>query len=184
MKQEPDNVIEEKIVTHCHHHWIVLIIPTLLYLSTLSLVSSAALIIRHQIELLTEIKNIIYLISFLILIITTHYYFIFVIAHFLKHFMVTDKRIIVFDYLPYYKHNIDFLELKNIYEVQKKKNGFFKNLFDYGSVMINTIGKDSTVLMNNLPKPGKFANTIGALIHTEEDKKRNTKINEIKENYQ
>ena len=64
--------------------------------------------------------------------------------------------------VPYVRHDISFINIKEIHEIEKKKHGIWQNLLHYGNVEINLAARPDTIRIEHVPHSSDFVN----LVHT------------------
>lgn len=102
-------------------------------------------------------------VAFFVLLVAHHWVFIYFLSHALSGWAVTDQRIIEFKFLPYVRHDMEYLSIEEIGEIEKHQRGLVKNLFHYGEVDINIASSQQTVNYHFVPYPGRFVDLVSRL---------------------
>jgi hypothetical protein len=153
----PSNEYNEEIVMIVNDHWIVLLKKLIaivigIFLVT-TIVFSASIIKGH-------VSTILYLIAFITATILVHWMFISFISWSLSNWIITTKRVILFNQIPFVKNNSRIILISEIHEIEKKKQRIIQNIFDYGEVHINVAASPQAICLYYIPKPSRFVNII------------------------
>lgn len=157
-----DSTYEEDILVAVNDHWVVLVVPTFAYiLFLLSMVGLWYLIKAvYEIQLLCEI------LKFLLVLLSTaatHVYLIYLIKWELSSVILTNKRIINLEIVPYLTNTVSFINVSEIHEVEKKKDGLLPNLLDYGDLQVNVAALPVPMNLKYVPRPTQFVHLIQLL---------------------
>ncbi len=134
----------EHVVTFFRHHWItllpelvlsILILATLIFLIILlaPLATNADYKTLFQVGLFIVVPLMTYFI---------HMLFLEFIKHFMQTIIITDCRIVEVKKTIFIKDSEDTLFLENIQDVRKQQNGFWKNIFGFGDLIIVMASSD------------------------------------------
>ena len=86
-------------------------------------------------------------------------------------FIITDERIVDFDFYGLIYKEISDAKIENIQDVTYKVAGFLPNLLDYGSVLIQTAAQIPQFEFMDVPHPARVARVLRELITEEEVEK-------------
>lgn len=75
-------------------------------------------------------------------------------------FIVTDQRIIDFDYKPYSNYSVSEVALQDIQEVKERSSGFIGDIFNYGNVFVLSANDNTKMICGNVPSPTKVRDII------------------------
>ncbi|HUW21169.1 MAG TPA: PH domain-containing protein [Candidatus Bathyarchaeia archaeon] len=99
----------------------------------------------------------------------------FIFQHFLgwffNVFIITDERIIDFDFYGLIYKEISDAKTEDIQDVTYRVGGFLRNLFNFGDVFIQTAAEQARFEFYNVPDPGRVAKILRELISEEEIEK-------------
>jgi hypothetical protein len=146
----------EEVIAALHDHWIVMFIPLIIYISGWILFLFLFYLVWIIKAASISLGLIMLLLAFLVLFITHHLFFLFLIKHLLSILVVTNKRLIRFSFSPFLQDDISYIEMDQIGEIDKKKHGILQNILNYGEVSINM----NSITFNYIPYPSKFINLI------------------------
>jgi hypothetical protein len=68
-------------------------------------------------------------------------------------YLVTNERIVDYDYKPFVSRGASEIALENIEDVSEKSIGFIPSMFDYGDVDIYSAAEKSAIIFAQVPKP-------------------------------
>ena len=83
-------------------------------------------------------------------------------------FIITDERIVDFDFYGLIYKEISDAKTEDIQDVTYRVGGFLKNLFNFGDVFIQTAAQEARFEFFNVPHPGRVAKILRELITEEE----------------
>lgn len=86
-------------------------------------------------------------------------------------FIITDERIVDFDFYGMIYKEISDAKIENIQDVTYKVAGFLPNLLDYGDVLIQTSAEIPQFEFSDVPQPARVARVLRELITEEEVEK-------------
>lgn len=86
-------------------------------------------------------------------------------------FIITDERIIDIDFISLTYRRITEAQIEKIQDVTYKVGGLLHNLFDYGSVYIQTAGPSPEIEFQQIPKPHIVAKVLNLLMIQEQQEK-------------
>ena len=154
---------DEKFLITVRAHWIVLLPPLLSYALGWVLVLFLYALVQAWTELPLWLHLALYLVNVLILLVVHHWMMIYSFSWLLSSWVVTTKRIITFQFLPYVKHDESFVMIAEIHEIDKTKHGLMQNIFNYGSVDINLAAMNEPVRFIYMKRPVAFVNLVQAI---------------------
>lgn len=91
-------------------------------------------------------------------------------------FIITDERIIDFDFYGLIYKEISDAKTENIEDVTYVIGGFIRNFFDFGSVFIQTAAQVPQFEFHDVPQPGRVAKILRELITEEEIEKMEGRV--------
>lgn len=101
--------------------------------------------------------------AFLVVLVAHHWLFMMVISSELSGWAVTSKRIVEFKFLPYVRHDMSYLSIHEVSEIEKQQHGLVKNFLHYGEVEINIATSQQTIKYHFVPYPGRFVDLVSRL---------------------
>lgn len=78
-------------------------------------------------------------------------------------YLVTNERIVDFNYKPLVSYEIVEAKLENIENVKEKSVGFIPSLFGYGDIIAQTAGQNVILDFLSVPKPTRVRDIIADL---------------------
>jgi hypothetical protein len=81
--------------------------------------------------------------------------------------IITSRRVIDIDFYAILYKEITVAQLSHIEDVTVKSGGYFKSLFDYGTIFIQTAGTEANVEFVDVPYPSKVSEIINKLLSKE-----------------
>ncbi len=153
----------EQVHVFAREHWMSLLTIFSLYLVGVSLSLVLLWLGNGFLE-----KNVIVglsfcFVAFLVLLVSHHWIFIYFLSHCLSGWAITDQRIIEFKFLPYVRHDMEYLSIHEVGEIEKHQQGLLKNFLHYGEVDINIASSQQTVKYFFVPYPGRFVDLVSRL---------------------
>ncbi len=150
----------EAVVSVLGDHWVVFLSPFSLYFVGNAL-GVFLLMLSGNLEGLMSV--IFCSLSMLVLLVTQHAFFIALISLELSTRALTSERVIDFSFLPYVRHDMSYINIRDIKEVEKKQRGILRNLLHYGDVEIVLTSSSKPILFRSLPYPGRFVDLVSRL---------------------
>jgi hypothetical protein len=151
----------EEVIVSLYEHWIVLFKPifafllgTFVFWFLLQFVDG--LYEKGQ-DLFPLILNLVAYSSYLFLV---HWVAIFIFQWSISDWYVTSKRLISFELLVLVKHDVTFVHLERIHEIEEIQHGLFANIFNYGDILLNLSALSTGKKLRYLPQPSKFIGLI------------------------
>ena len=86
-------------------------------------------------------------------------------------FIITDERIVDFDFYGLIYKEISDAKIEHIQDVTYRVGGFLRNLFDFGSVFVQTAAQVPQFEFHDVPQPARVAKVLRELITEEEIEK-------------
>jgi uncharacterized membrane protein YdbT with pleckstrin-like domain len=86
-------------------------------------------------------------------------------------FIITDERIVDFDFYGLIYKEISDAKTEDIQDVTYRVGGFFRNLLNFGDVFIQTAAQIPQFEFSDVPQPGRVAKILRELITEEEIEK-------------
>ena len=157
---------DEEMIVALKDHWVTLVLPIFLYIIGFAL---AIIIAAAAIYLFTDnetVRGIFLLVSIAITILVHQWLFIYFFEHEITAWIITNKRVIAFQYLPYVKHDTSYIIISELHEIDKKKHGLLQNILNYGDVTINLAATPTSVIFNYVPRSSAFVNLLETIHKT------------------
>ena len=153
----------EKLLLLINEHWMILLRIFLLYLLGLCLSGFLFWLGDNLHELAHPLAMALLFLAYLVLLVSHHWFFIYVLSLELSGWAITEKRVIDFQFLPYVRHNMSYINIQEITESEKHQQGLIKNLLHYGDVELNLSASRQSILFKYVPYPGVFVETLSRL---------------------
>lgn len=154
---------DEKVLLFVNEHWMIMLRIFLLYIVGFAL---AALLfwLGHGLHERSQATSLSLVgLSYFVLLVVHHWFFMYLLSLELSGWVITEKRIIDFQFLPYMRHNMNYLTIAEITESEKRQQGLLKNLLHYGEVELNLSASRQTIEFKYVPYPGVFIETLSRL---------------------
>lgn len=173
----PGQDIDEKIYIAVREHPIILIMKILVWLLLVVVLimfrryapESLPQIFEGQTGIIVAIFEQIYL-MFLIMAL-----FIIFVIYYLNLYIVTNMRIVDIDQIGLFKHQVSILNIAQIEDVSSETTGILGNLFDFGTINIQTAGAKERFEFNNVPRPARLSKIIIDLFEQQQGHKPGVK---------
>lgn len=91
-------------------------------------------------------------------------------------FIITDERIIDFDFYSLIYKEISDAKIENIQDVTCRVGGFLRNILDFGHVFIQTAAEIPQFEFYDVPQPARVAKVLRELITEEEIEKMEGRV--------
>lgn len=153
----------EKLLLLINEHWMILLRIGLLYLLGLSLSVFLFWLGDELHELAHPLAMGTLFVAYLVLLVSHHWFFMYVLSLELSGWAITEKRIIDFQFLPYVRHNMSYINIQEITESEKHQQGLVKNFLHYGEVELNLTASREPIHFKYVPYPGVFVETLSRL---------------------
>lgn len=101
--------------------------------------------------------------AFFVVLVVHHWLFMMVVSSELSGWVITNKRIIEFNFLPYVRHDMSYLSIHEVGAIVKQQHGLTKNFLHYGEVEINIATSQQTIKYHFVPYPGRFVDLVSRL---------------------
>lgn len=153
---------DEEVLFFFRMHWSK-VLPGLLLVFLFLLITAAIFIFAKPIYALDysvhELKWII-LLSLSLLMGLLHYEFIKIFYYHLHTAVVTNMRLVIVDKSIYFCDSRESIDLSKIQDVNKKQNGLFPTILNYGELIITLAGSDTLVTIDHVPTPDHYFKRI------------------------
>ncbi|MEI6042154.1 MAG: PH domain-containing protein [bacterium] len=161
---------EEDVILVLHRHWYTLsgqiyIVAILATLPFIALVALSKPIVEYN---LISVFSFLWIVYYLLLWFRLFYV---ICMYVLDNWIVTTKRIVDSLQNGFFHRSVAELQLSKIQDVSYKVNGIMPTFFNYGTVEIQTAGKEVKFLFQNVPNPQRIKDIIMELILEEEEDK-------------
>lgn len=156
----------EQMVVALQDHWITMVMPITIYLIGTVL---AAIVAGFGTVFFADhatLRGIFILAATAIGLLFHHWLFIYFFEHEISAWIVTTKRVISFSFLPYVKHDVTFIIISELHEIDKFKRGLLQNLLNYGTVEVNLAATPTPVKFRYVPRTSAFVNLLETLHKT------------------
>lgn len=139
---------DEHVEAFFRSHWITLMPHIFVNLFFLAII--AILFVNFYSTLLTFVSTppgeIVFVLSMLILTYSIHLFFIKFVNHFLYTVIITNFRIVEIQNIIFIKDLQVSLDMSMIQDVEKKQNGIFKNILNFGELIVVMSSSDIRVI--------------------------------------
>lgn len=158
----PSQAADEKIYIAVREHWVVLALRLAIWSIFLILLiafyalgpsslpglfeGTAALFMK----LVTEVYVLFLALGLLIIF----------VLYYLNLHIITDQRIVDIDQPGLFHHEVSELNIDKIEDVTSETSGVLGNIFDYGTVYVQTAGAKERFEFSNVPNPAKLVKII------------------------
>lgn len=153
----------EKLLLLINEHWMILLRIFFLYLLGLGLSVFLFWLGDNLHELAHPLAMTLLFLGYFVLLVSHHWFFMYVLSLELSGWAITEKRIIDFQFLPYVRHNMAYINIQEITESEKHQQGLIKNFFHYGEVELNLSASRQSIVFKYVPYPGVFVETLSRL---------------------
>ncbi len=158
----PGQTAEEKIYIAIREHWVVLAMRiavwAILLVALIGFYAFAPRTVPGLFEgtagLMTELATQIYILFLGISL------FVIIVLYYLNLHIITNIRIVDIDQEGLFRHVISELHIEKIEDVTSDTSGVLGNIFDYGTVRIQTAGASERFEFQNVPNPAKLVKII------------------------
>lgn len=154
---------EEHCLFFTDEHWIILLRPMLMYLVGTLLSGFLFWLGSGFIERSQNLGLLLVFVAFFNLLITQHSFFLYWISLNVSGWAVTTQRIIDFNFLPYIRHDMVYISIKDVTEIEKHQHGIIKNLLHFGEVELNMASSQKSMVFKWVPFPGRFVDLVSRL---------------------
>lgn len=155
--------LTEQLVEVVKKHWVYLVRPFLFYVLGWA-VSMGILFFSEALFVSQPVLSIVFvMLSVLCLLVSHHAFFFYVLSREASTIVITDKQILMFEYLPLIKKDLSLAVISNIDEIEEKQEGIIQNIFHYGSVIIKTSVGPLPTYLDYIPHPTLFIRKVRAL---------------------
>jgi hypothetical protein len=115
-------------------------------------------------------------------------FFLFIYVEWLNHeldtFVVTSLRVIGIEQLSFLNRVVSECNLRQVQEVNSSTKGFFANVFNYGTITVQTAGSSTNFVMHFCPDPldnaRKMLNTVEKFRRKDKEREEIEKVEMIK----
>jgi len=156
MSSKPVN--GEKIIESVDDHWIVLVKPLAFYVLGWGVVG--VLMVLAQAINQESVRVVLFLISLLTITALNHILMGFFLYWKASSLVITNRRLVDFQFLPYVRHDLRSIKINEIDEIEKIKRGLWRNIFNYGDLKINLAAMPKPIEIKNIPVPSRVAGVI------------------------
>ncbi len=151
----------EQVMLFLHRHWFTLA-PKIFFACLASLAPLIPMLVFGQF-LLPYLSIIVFLWSIYILILWFVIFYI-LTMYTLDYWIVTDERIVDSVQSGFFNRKVSELSLETIQDVSVTLKGVIPTTVNYGSVIIQTAGRENQFFFDQVPKPQIVKDTIMDLI--------------------
>lgn len=146
----------EIVICFTRKHWIVLLPHLLGFAILLIAITSFFLIVRkeHINNIMNEeLYRLIAGIAVIGLTIYIHRFFLRTINFYLSMYIITNLRVIDLERTLYLRKNTDSIDIPQIQDIITSQKGIFKNILNYGEIIISLASVNSTKILVKVPNP-------------------------------
>lgn len=145
---------DEKIILMVRQHFVTLLIKLFFWLIILSIPFILRYIIFNVLGFVSNDLNIISIILIDIYLLFAFCFLLtFISLYYLNIHIVTNKRILDIDQLSATNHKTAETKLENIQDVSAKVKGIWGNIFNFGTVDIQSAGAEIRISFENIGNP-------------------------------
>ncbi len=153
----------EPLLLILQEHWMVFLLPFSLYLVGLALGIFLFWLGNNLHELAHPAAMVVIFISYGVVLVAHHWLFLYLISFQVSGLAVTPSRVIDFRFFPYVRHDMAYINIREINEIEKHQHGLIKNLLHYGEVELNLSANHRTVEFKFVPYPGRLVDLVSRL---------------------
>jgi len=168
---------DERIILSINEHWIKVIKPFVVLAFAIIGFPILYYIIAET-SLNQGVKEVLLTIYYLALLITVHGFFIYYFMWKVSSSYITNQRIIVFDLIAFLKHDIVFINISEIHEIEEYQHGIIPNILNYGTIQINLAAIKEPKILTYMPEPSVLVNIVNRIRRNKPDTK--DELEEIK----
>ncbi len=154
---------EEHFLYFTDEHWVVLFRPVVLYLVGTLLSGFLFWLGLSFFEQSQTLGLIVIFVAFLNSLVTQHGFFLYWISLNVSGWAITTQRIIDFNFLPYVRHDMMYISVKDVTEIEKHQRGIMKNMLHFGEVEMNLTSSQKSIVFKWMPYPGRFVDLVSNL---------------------
>jgi hypothetical protein len=159
---------DEEVVLFLHRHWFT-IINKITTICIASVFPFAVLLVLGQI-IIPYIEVFIFLWAAYILMLWFVMFYI-ITMYILNSWIVTNERIVDSEQVGFFNRKVAELSLSVVQDVSVTLQGLIPTTMNYGSVIIQSAGRENHFYFDQVPKPQEIKDTIMDLIDQIEDRK-------------
>ena len=159
---------DEEVVLFLHRHWFT-IINKVIAVFLISLLPLLLVLVLGQ-YIVPYLSVFIFLWSAYILFLWFALFYI-ITMYVLNFWIVTNERIVDSEQIGFFNRKVAELSLYVIQDVSTTLQGFIPTALNFGSVIIQSAGRENHFFFDQVPKPQDVKDTIMDLIDQIEDKK-------------
>lgn len=153
----------EEVVVCLREHWIVMTKPFFAVIFTWVLFILLSHIAFSLASISVIAYNFLIIVGLIPLLVVHHRFFIGLIQWVISDWVITTKRIIIFENTPFIINDSTFINIHEIHEIEKRKHGVLPNLLNYGDVFINLAASPVSITLRLVSDPGKFVNLVESI---------------------
>lgn len=153
---------DEQVLFFFRMHW-TKVLPSLLFVILFLLIIAAIIVgAKPLYSLGYSVHDLKWIILTLLTLLTgvVHYEFIKIFYYHLHTVVVTNMRLVIVDKSIYFRDSRESIDLSKIQDVNKKQNGLFPTIFNYGELIITLAGSDTLVTVDHVPTPDHYFKRI------------------------
>ncbi|MBI4231924.1 hypothetical protein HY605_01715 [Candidatus Peregrinibacteria bacterium] len=153
---------KEEIVLAVNEHWIYFVKICLAFLVCIAgMVGLFAL--SESLKLSYVLNRSLLFFTALILVLSTHWFFIYLLKWQASAFYISNKRIIIFELLPFIRNDVTFIKISEIHEIEEHQKGILPNVLNYGKLTMNLAASPDPIELFEVPEPSRTINIIEAI---------------------
>lgn len=163
LKNLPGQTHDEKVVKVLRRHWLTLLPLCFSLLFILLLPFAAAIVIeivKPEIYTNQTLTTLLVLGGSIFLLFAWLFLFQNYIDYYLDIWIVSDRRILNIEQHGLFGRTVSELRLYRVQDVTSEVRGFWKTMFNYGDVHIQTAGEEQRFIFEDVPRPSDVAKLI------------------------
>lgn len=153
----------EELLGFVNEHWIIFLMPIGMYLVGTTLGVFLAWLGFTYVGDYQAMSLVLAFIGLGVTLVVQHGFFMALLSLELSGWAITSQRVIDFTFLPYVRHDMMYLSIREINQIEKKQRGILKNLFHFGEVEILLSSSPKPLLFKYVPFPGRFVDLVSRL---------------------
>jgi hypothetical protein len=179
--QMPDEVVKD----YYRRHWIVLLPHIFTFVLFITIIITLLINLRgvNLPPFTAPLFELFVLLSILGTGILIHWFFMNFLEYFMNTVIITNNRLVVVRKTLFTHDDIESVYMREIQDIQKQQIGIFKNLLDFGELLIN-VGVPDLTILKMVPNPDYHFRLLNMIRHEryiEKDKEEaREKVREVK----
>ena len=143
---------DETVICAFRKHWIQ-ILPNIMALPVLLTVYILGLRFFPWLTGLGPLATTLVLAGLIFTTYQSHRQFMAIFQYYLSTVIITNYRVVEIDKSVFFRDSKDSIDLSKVQDVQKRQNGFFESILDFGTLTITLSGTHVSVNIDLVPRP-------------------------------